>query len=111
MEPDSGAATARRYLGIYPGQRWAAKILLFCLQPLVVKKQRDGSYEVVDGQQRLTTIHIILSRLSAMVTMLEKTSFQIRYETRVSDVSTHGTDLRLWTGPFRLQPHRLLDSL
>ncbi len=54
----------------------------YCLQPLVVKRQIDGSYEVVDGQQRLTTIHIILSRLGAMMTMLEKTTFQIRYETR-----------------------------
>ncbi|OWV92202.1 hypothetical protein ATY78_01290 [Rhizobium sp. R635] len=54
----------------------------YCLQPLVVKKLPDGSYEVVDGQQRLTTIHIILSRLGSMMAMLEKTSFQIKYETR-----------------------------
>lgn len=30
----------------------------YCLQPLVVRKLEDGRYEVVDGQQRLTTIFI-----------------------------------------------------
>src|SRR5438552_322948 len=28
----------------------------YCLQPLVLKAHGDGSYEVVDGQQRLTTL-------------------------------------------------------
>lgn len=31
----------------------------YCLQPLVVKKTKDGAFEVIDGQQRLTTIHLI----------------------------------------------------
>ena len=34
----------------------------YCLQPLVVKRQ-DSKYEVIDGQQRLTTIFLILKAL------------------------------------------------
>ena len=32
----------------------------YCLQPLVLKPDGDGAYEVVDGQQRLTTLLLIL---------------------------------------------------
>lgn len=32
----------------------------YCLQPLVLLARQDGSYEVVDGQQRLTTILLVL---------------------------------------------------
>ena len=32
----------------------------YCIQPLIVKACEDGTYEVVDGQQRLTTIYIIM---------------------------------------------------
>lgn len=35
----------------------------YCLQPLVVKKREDR-YSIIDGQQRLTTIYIILKVLS-----------------------------------------------
>lgn len=68
----------------------------YCLQPLVVKrKDKDvlssikaatsieevetllkGSWEVIDGQQRLTTLFIILSVLE------EKSLYSIEYETR-----------------------------
>jgi hypothetical protein len=54
----------------------------YCLQPLVIKALVDGSFEVVDGQQRLTTIYILLTYLKDMVTMLGKTRFQITFETR-----------------------------
>ena len=69
---------------------------LYCLQPLVVKRKDDdllssikaatsieevetllkGSWEVIDGQQRLTTIFIILSELK------EKVVYSLEYETR-----------------------------
>lgn len=58
------------------------KSSFYCLQPLVVKMVSDGRYEVVDGQQRLTTIHIILSYLKDIVDLLGKSDFQIDYETR-----------------------------
>jgi uncharacterized protein with ParB-like and HNH nuclease domain len=32
----------------------------YCLQPIVVK-QLDDKYEVIDGQQRLTTLFLIIS--------------------------------------------------
>ncbi len=32
----------------------------YCLQPVVVKKNEKGQYRVIDGQQRLTSIYIIL---------------------------------------------------
>ena len=35
----------------------------YCLQPLVVFRREDGQWEVVDGQQRLTTIYLILLQL------------------------------------------------
>jgi hypothetical protein len=68
----------------------------YCLQPLVVKRKDEdvlnsikaatsieevetllkGSWEVIDGQQRLTTIFIILSELK------EKVVYSLEYETR-----------------------------
>ena len=32
----------------------------YCLQPVVVKKLSNGYWELLDGQQRLTTLFIIL---------------------------------------------------
>ena len=36
---------------------------VYCLQPLVVQAMGDGKFNVVDGQQRLTTLAIILRAL------------------------------------------------
>jgi len=54
----------------------------YCLQPLVVRKLDDGRYEVVDGQQRLTTIFILLSYRKEILALLGKQRFVIDYETR-----------------------------
>ncbi len=73
------------------------KTEFYCLQPLVVKRKDEdflldniksatsiqevenllkGSWEIIDGQQRLTTIFIILSELK------EKIVYSLEYETR-----------------------------
>lgn len=49
----------------------------YCLQPIVVAK-RGEEWEVLDGQQRLTTIHIILKVLENYV----DGNYSLRYETR-----------------------------
>ncbi len=61
----------------------------YCLQPVVVKRDSTSNeYEVLDGQQRLTTIRIILSYLAInhlkipIAEAFHKGEFQINYETK-----------------------------
>lgn len=51
---------------------------IYCLQPIIVKRRDTGvlSYETVDGQQRLTTIRLILNYLLRE----EEVRFSISYE-------------------------------
>ncbi|MFZ4263829.1 DUF262 domain-containing protein [Sphingobacterium sp. HJSM2_6] len=50
----------------------------YCLQPLVVLNKVDDTFELIDGQQRTTTIYLILKYL------LNDNFYHIRYETRGS---------------------------
>lgn len=69
----------------------------YCLQPLVVKLCNDlivkehnldnnkNWYEVIDGQQRLTTIYLILHYINqGFVENRRKQLFDIKYSTRIS---------------------------
>lgn len=62
-------------------QQKAKKQEFYCLQPIVVKKNED-KWEVVDGQQRLTTIYIILNYLQELFPKVIKSCYQLSYETR-----------------------------
>ena len=66
----------------------------YCIQPLVLKeisdektlneleiKDRDNVYEVIDGQQRLTTIYLILKYLKSKK-IIEENIYTITYSTR-----------------------------
>lgn len=51
----------------------------YCLQPIVIKKRQvnnEAYLELIDGQQRMTTIYIILSYLQ------KNNSFSLEYQTR-----------------------------
>ena len=56
----------------------------YCLQPIVVTKNENDDWEVIDGQQRLTTLHILLSYLEEARKIMFSSSekFSISYETR-----------------------------
>lgn len=72
------------------GYRWEEKQVLellddiyevtkqesYCLQPIVVSEIAPNRFEIIDGQQRLTTIFLILLRLSNFSRQLFKIDFE-----------------------------------
>ncbi len=53
----------------------------YCLQPIVVRN-RGETYELVDGQQRLTTLYLIYRYMKNANPFFEEPTFSITYETR-----------------------------
>jgi hypothetical protein len=54
----------------------------YYLQPLVVKAREDGSWELVDGQQRLTTLYLILQVIKRTALPSADPGYSLEYETR-----------------------------
>jgi hypothetical protein len=55
----------------------------YCLQPLVLRPNDDGAYEVVDGQQRLTTLLLILRHFNERLAVrYQQKLYRLEYETR-----------------------------
>ena len=69
------------------GAAIANKVVDYCLQPIVVKKlPAEGDvprYELIDGQQRLTTIYILLSFLKRNAVQWLQLNFTLEYQTRI----------------------------
>jgi uncharacterized protein with ParB-like and HNH nuclease domain len=53
----------------------------YCLQPIVVKKRSNGSYELIDGQQRLTTLFLVYKVVGKMIPFA-KANYTLTYEVR-----------------------------
>ena len=60
----------------------------YYLQPLVVKGRDDGSWELVDGQQRLTTLYLIFSYLKNAHLPSVAINYSLTYETREGSRTT-----------------------
>lgn len=55
----------------------------YCLQPIVIKETEENTFEVIDGQQRLTSIYLVLFYLNQdFVESRRDKLFSIKYETR-----------------------------
>lgn len=69
----------------------------YCLQPIVIKECNEETkkrneltgtwYEVIDGQQRLTTLHILLTYFNPLLAVLKKKKYTLNFETRSDSVS------------------------
>lgn len=53
----------------------------YCLQPVVVRKIGEDSYELIDGQQRFTTTLILLSYIKRLFPFVQ-INYSLEYETR-----------------------------
>lgn len=76
------------------GYRWGADEVLrllndvytngkknYCLQPIVVRNSGD-SYELIDGQQRLTTLYLIYRYMKNVNPFFSEPAFCLEYQTR-----------------------------
>ena len=54
----------------------------YYLQPIVVKKMADGKIELIDGQQRLTTLFILLQYIQKEYKPKLKLQYSLEYKTR-----------------------------
>ena len=55
----------------------------YCLQPIVVKNLGDNEFELIDGQQRLTTLFLIYTYMHKFSGgFIEAPNFSLEYETR-----------------------------
>lgn len=59
----------------------------YCLQPVVVRKRGVNDYELIDGQQRLTTILILLNYIKKEYIPRTEIKFTLEYETRGATAS------------------------
>lgn len=66
---------------IWDFSKKANKDEFYCLQPIVVK-EFNSSWELIDGQQRLTTIHIILSYINIEIYKDPSRLYSLSYDTR-----------------------------
>ena len=53
----------------------------YCLQPVVVRK-KDDLYELIDGQQRLTTLYLIYKYMKNVNPFFSEPAFTLSYQTR-----------------------------
>lgn len=90
-----GDIQGKFYIPAYQrGYRWESEHILmllndiwengdanYCLQPIVVKKMEDETFELIDGQQRLTSLFLILKYMKQILPFIGL-KFSLTYQTR-----------------------------
>lgn len=52
----------------------------YCLQPIIIKPKGEGEFEIIDGQQRITSLYLLMMYLSQTNEIIK---YNINYNTRV----------------------------
>ena len=87
MDADTSETTAGRHAGMHQRDNPQPEEF-YCLQPIVLRP-RDGAYEVVDGQQRLTTLLLILRHFNErLAAQYQQKLYRVEYEPTRPDL--HG---------------------
>lgn len=55
---------------------------VYCLQPLILNAKDNAPFEIIDGQQRTTTIYILLKILIQKYSIDQKSLYELKYMTR-----------------------------
>lgn len=55
----------------------------YCLQPIVIKENEDSNFELIDGQQRLTTILLMLHYFNEHEFKTAKKKYALTFKTRI----------------------------
>lgn len=62
---------------------------IYCLQPIIIKKMGEKKFELIDGQQRLTTLYILLEYIRMFAYGgREKIKYKIIYEAKDKAIET-----------------------
>lgn len=75
----------------------------YCLQPVVVRKNGDA-YELIDGQQRLTTLYLVYRYMRDVNPFFDEPAFKLVYDTRdnsqeylkIVDLSRRDENIDFW---------------
>lgn len=65
----------------------AAENSRYYLQPIVVKARDDDAWELVDGQQRLTTLYLVLRYIRREILQAATARYALEYETRADSAA------------------------
>lgn len=75
----------------------------YCLQPIVVKNIGDNRFELIDGQQRLTTLYLIMKVINELK---QSNVFSIRYEI---DYKTRSESKKFLENPSKEEAEKNID--
>ena len=81
-----GYRWGRVEVGKLLGDIWESRGKPYYLQPVVVKKHGD-EWELVDGQQRLTTLYLIFRYMKREGLQSSGAGYRLRYETRLDSAA------------------------
>lgn len=81
-EYQRGYRWTKEHINMLLNDIWENGDANYSLQPIVVKRLDDGKFELIDGQQRLTTLFLIIRYMEKLLPNIVKLKYSLNYSTR-----------------------------